>query len=133
MIRTLNLPVELIYCEKGKKGYETYMADDPTGINQVLDKMYGAAFKNSDAELYYDDPSVYFDCAYELAIRLKLQKYPNRYISMKQVDCCIENALDDDCLEMLWVDYYLVYMMAYALLVLRQDNSSEQIEFLEFF
>lgn len=45
MIRTLNLPVELIYCEKGNKGYETYMADDPTGINQVLDKMYGAAFK----------------------------------------------------------------------------------------
>lgn len=133
MIRTLNLPVELIYCEKGKKGYETYMADDPTGINQVLDKMYGAAFKNSDVELFYNEPSVYFDCAYELAIRLKLQKYPNRYISMKQVDCCIENALDDDCLEMLWVDYYLVYMMAYALLALRKDNSSEQIEFLEFF
>lgn len=109
------------------------MADDPTGINQVLDKMYGAAFKNSDVELFYNEPSVYFDCAYELAIRLKLQKYPNRYISMKQVDCCIENALDDDCLEMLWVDYYLVYMMAYALLALRKDNSSEQIEFLEFF
>lgn len=33
MIRTLKLPVELIYCEKGKKEYETYMADDPTGIN----------------------------------------------------------------------------------------------------
>lgn len=74
MIRTLNLPVELIYCEKGNKGYETYMADDPTGINQVLDKMYGAAFKNPDAELYYEEPSVFFDCAYELAIRLKLQK-----------------------------------------------------------
>lgn len=133
MIRTLQLPVELIYCEKGKKGYETYMADDPTGINQVLDKMYGAAFKNPDVVLYYEEPSVYFDCAYELAIRLKLQKYPNRYISMKQLDFCIEKALDDDCLEMLWVDYYLVYMMAYALLVLRQDNSSEQIEFLEFF
>lgn len=50
MIRTLKLPVELIYCEKGKKEYETYMADDPTGINQVLDKMYGAAFKNPDVE-----------------------------------------------------------------------------------
>ena len=133
MIRTLNLPVELIYCEKGKKGYETYMADDPTGINQVLDKMYGAAFKNSDAELYYDDPSVYFDCAYELAIRLRLQRYPNRCIKMNQIDGCIEKALDDDCLEMVWDDYYLVFMMAYALLVLRQDNSSEQIEFLEFF
>lgn len=133
MIRTLNLPVELIYCEKGNKGYETYMADDPTGINQVLDKMYGAAFKNPDAELYYEEPSVFFDCAYELAIRLKLQKYPNRYISMKQLDRCIEEALDDGNYEMLWEDYYLVYMMAYALLVLRQDNSSEQIEFLEFF
>lgn len=133
MIRTLNLPVELIYCEKGKKGYETYMADDPTGINQVLDKMYGAAFKNSDAELYYDDPSVYFDCAYELTIRLRLQRYPNRYIKMNQIYCCIEKALDDDCFEMVWDDYYLVFMMAYALLVLRQDNSTEQREFLEVF
>lgn len=109
------------------------MADDPTGINQVLDKMYGAAFKNSDAELYYDDPSVYFDCAYELAIRLRLQRYPNRYIKMNQIYCCIEKALDDDCFEMVWDDYYLVFMMAYALLVLRQDNSTEQREFLEVF
>lgn len=133
MIRTLNLPVELVYCEKGNKGYETYMADDPTGINQVLDKMYGAAFKNSDAVLYYEEPSVYFDCAYELAIRLKLQKYPNRYISMKQLDRCIERALDNGGYEMLWEDYFLAYMMAYALLVLRQDNSTEQLEFLEVF
>lgn len=133
MIRTLNLPVELIYCEKGNKGYETYMADDPTGINQVLDKMYGAAFKNSDVVLYYEEPSVYFDCAYELAIRLKLQKYPNRYISMKQLDRCIERTLDNGGYEMLWEDYYLAYMMAYALLVLRQDNSTEQLEFLEVF
>ena len=93
MIRTLKLPVELIYCEKGKKEYETYMADDPTGINQVLDKMYGAAFKNPDVELYYDDPSVYFDCAYELAIRLRLQRDPNRFIKMNQIDCCLETAL----------------------------------------
>ena len=133
MIRTLNLPVELIYCEKGKKGYETYMADDPTGINQVLDKMYGAAFKNSDAELYYDDPSVYFDCAYELAIRLKLQRYPNRCVKMNQIGVCIEKALADNRLELVWDDYYLVFMMAYALLVLRQDNSTEQMEFLEVF
>lgn len=51
---------------------------------------------------------------------------------MKQLDRFIEEALDDGNYEMLWEDYYLVYMMAYALLVLRQDNSSEQIEFLEF-
>lgn len=133
MIRTLKLPVELIYCEKGKKEYETYMADDPTGINQVLDKMYGAAFKNPDVELYYDDPSVYFDCAYELAIRLRLQRYPNRFIKMNQIDCCLETALDDDYLETVWDDDYLVYMMAYALLALRQDNSTEQMEFLEVF
>lgn len=133
MIRTLNLPVELIYCEKGNKGYETYMADDPTGINQVLDKMYGAAFKNPDAELYYDDPSVYFDCAYELAIRLRLQRYPNRCVKMNQIGVCIEKALADNRLELVWDDYYLVYMMAYALLVLRQDNSTEQREFLEVF
>lgn len=133
MIRTLNLPVELVYCEKGKKGYETYMADDPTGINQVLDKMYGAAFKNPDVVLNYEEPSVYFDCAYELAIRLKLQKYPNRYISMKQLDRYIGRTLDNGGYEMLWEDYYLVYMMAYALLVLRQDNSTEQLEFLEVF
>lgn len=133
MIRTLNLPVELVYCEKGKKGYETYMADDSTGINQVLDKMYGAAFKNPDVVLNYEEPSVYFDCAYELAIRLKLQKYPNRYISMKQLDRYIGRTLDNGGYEMLWEDYYLVYMMAYALLVLRQDNSTEQLEFLDVF
>lgn len=109
------------------------MADDPTGINQVLDKMYGAAFKNPDAELYYDDPSVYFDCAYELAIRLKLQRYPNRCVKMNQIGVCIEKALADNRLELVWDDYYLVFMMAYALLVLRQDNSTEQMEFLEVF
>lgn len=132
MIRTLNLPVELVYCEKGKKGYETYMADDPTGINQVLDKMYGAAFKNPDAELYYEEPSVFFDCAYELAIRLKLQKYPNRFIGMASVSnfVCISLGCFDSSS---WQDRYLVFTMAYAILGLRQDNSAALIEFLKYF
>lgn len=37
MIKSLNLPRELIYMGKGENGYEKYMADDPTGINHVLD------------------------------------------------------------------------------------------------
>lgn len=132
MIRTLNLPVELVYCEKGKKGYETYMADDPTGINQVLDKMYGAAFKNPDVELYYEEPSVYFDCAYELAIRLKLQKYPNRFIGMASVSNFVYISLG--CFDSSsWQDRYLVFTMAYAILGLRQDNSAALIEFLKYF
>lgn len=133
MIRTLELPVELIYCEKGKKGYETYMADDPTGINQVLDKMYGAVFNNPQADLYIDEPSIYFDCAYEFAIRFRLQKYPNRYIRMAGVRNYVymsmgyfnSSASSQDC--------YLVLMMVYAILGLRQDNSAAQIEFLKNF
>lgn len=132
MIRTLNLPVELVYCEKGKKGYETYMADDPTGINQVLDKMYGAAFKNPDVELYYEEPSVYFDCAYELAIRLRLQKYPNRFIGMASVSNFVYISLG--CFDSSsWQDRYLVFTMTYAILGLRQDNSAALIEFLKYF
>lgn len=132
MIRTLKLPVELVYCEKGNKGYETYMADDPTGINQVLDKMYGAAFKNPDVELYYEEPSVYFDCAYELAIRLRLQKYPNRFIGMASVSNFVYISLG--CFDSSsWQDRYLVFTMAYAILGLRQDNSAALIEFMKYF
>lgn len=132
MIRTLNLPVELIYCEKGKKGYETYMADDPTGINQVLDKMYGAVFNNPQVELYFDEPAIYFDCAYELAIRIRLQKYPNRFISMVRVSNFVYMSLG--CFDSTsWQDRYLISTMAYAILGLRQDNSAALIEFLKYF
>ena len=41
MIKSLDLPRELIYMGKGENGYEKYMADDPTGINHVLDELYG--------------------------------------------------------------------------------------------
>lgn len=133
MIRTLNLPVELIYCEKGKKGYETYMADDPTGINQVLDKMYGAVFNNPQVDLHIDEPSIYFDCAYELAIRIRLQKYPNRYIRMEHVFESVLGSLRYFDSSIDWKDCYLVFMMAYAILGLRQDNSSALIEFLKYF
>lgn len=133
MIRTLELPVELIYCEKGKKGYETYMADDPTGINQVLDKMYGAVFNHPQADLYIDEPSIYFDCAYELAIRIRLQKYPNRYIRMVHVINFVIMSLRHFDSSISWQDSYLVLTMAYAILGLRQDNSAAQIEFLKYF
>ena len=133
MIRTLNLPVELIYCEKGKKGYETYMADDPTGINQVLDKMYGAVFNHPQADLYINEPSIYFDCAYELAIRLRLQRYPNRFISMASVSNFVFLLLNYEDSSVSWQDRYLVSTMAYAILGLRQDNSAAQIEFLKYF
>ena len=132
MIRTLNLPVELIYCEKGKKGYETYMADDPTGINQVLDKMYGAVFNNPLVDLHIDEPSIYFDCAYELAIRIKLQKYPNRYIKMEHVNESVLRSLRYFDSSICWQDSYLVSTMAYAILGLRQDNSAALIEFLKY-
>lgn len=133
MIRTLNLPVELIYCEKGKKGYETYMADDPTGINQVLDKMYGAVFNNPLVDLHIDEPSIYFDCAYELAIRIRLQKYPNRYIRMEHVSESVLRSLRYFDSSIDWKDCYLVFTMAYAILGLRQDNSAALIEFLKYF
>lgn len=108
------------------------MADDPTGINQVLDKMYGAAFKNPDVVLYYEEPSVYFDCAYELAIRLRLQKYPNRFIGMASVSNFVYISLG--CFDSSsWQDRYLVFTMAYAILGLRQDNSAALIEFLKYF
>ena len=47
MIRCFDIPRELIYMGKGENGYEKYMADDPTGINQVLDEMYGVVFNDA--------------------------------------------------------------------------------------
>ena len=47
MIRCIDIPRELIYMGKGENGYEKYMADDPTGINQVLDEMYGVVFNDA--------------------------------------------------------------------------------------
>ena len=60
---------------KGENGYEKYMADDPTGINHVLDELYGVVFNEASAVLSFDEPDIYFDCAYELAIRMRLQMW----------------------------------------------------------
>ena len=57
MIRCFDIPRELIYMGKGENGYEKYMADDPTGINQVLDEMYGVVFNDASAQLNFDEAS----------------------------------------------------------------------------
>ena len=40
---------------KGENGYEKYMADDPTGINHVLDELYGVVFNEASAVLSFDE------------------------------------------------------------------------------
>lgn len=122
MIRCFDIPRELIYMGKGENGYEKYMADDPTGINQVLDEMYGVVFNDASAQLNFDEPGIYFDCAYEMAIRLKLQKYPHRYLKPIDVDMAIYSMVDyllkpmgltpsrksDDCRLIFWLTYAII-------------------------
>lgn len=131
MLYFLHLPIELIYSKKGKISYEKYLADDPTGINQVLDKMYGAAFKNTQVSLKYRDPSIYFDNAYDIAIRIWNQKYPNRYVRMDAVFSDIEVSLDYSAPKPSTDDINLVALMAYALLGLRKERSPQLEEFLD--
>lgn len=127
MIKSLNLPRELIYMGKGENGYEKYMADDPTGINHVLDELYGVVFNEASAVLSFDEPDIYFDCAYELAIRMRLQKYPHRYL--KPID--VENAVRARVAELLGQescpdksdDCRLICWLGYAIIRLQGDNS----------
>ena len=127
MIKSLNLPQELIYMGKGENGYEKYMADDPTGINHVLDELYGVVFNGDTAVLNFDEPDIYFDCAYELAIRMRLQKYPHRYL--KPID--VENAVRARVAELLGQeacpdksdDCRLICWLGYAIIRLQGDNS----------
>ena len=138
MIRCFDIPRELIYMGKGENGYEKYMADDPTGINQVLDEMYGVVFNDASAQLNFDEPGIYFDCAYEMAIRLKLQKYPHRYLKPIDVDMAIYSMVDyllkpmgltpsrksDDC--------RLIFWLTYAIIRLQGDNSVHLQEFSDY-
>ena len=127
MIKSLDLPRELIYMGKGENGYEKYMADDPTGINHVLDELYGVVFNEASAVLSFDEPDIYFDCAYELAIRMRLQKYPHRYL--KPID--VENAVRARVAELLGLeacpdksdDCRLICWLGYAIIRLQGDNS----------
>ncbi len=156
MIETLMLPRELVYMSKVESSYEQFMADDPTGINRVLDKMYGAAFNSSDIDLAFAEPSIYFDCAYELATRIWLQMYPHRYLKMQKVFNCAEKSLNEAKRRLEEIqpapqvianpvyqavrsseidedDIYLVLWMAYCLLSLRSDNTDGLTEFLGFY
>ncbi len=159
MIDFLSLPQEFIYMNERKSSYEQFMADDPTGINRVLDKMYGIAFNSSQIELFFSEPSIYFDCAYELAIRIRLQKYPHRYLKMLSVYMCADKMLRIASSEKLAKrkeacqarlvendnsvfrtvngavpfddeDIQLVLWMVYALLAFRDDNDELMQEFL---
>lgn len=125
MINFFQFPPNLIYVGKGENAYEKYMTDDLTGINHVLDKMYGEVFnlKNSELET---DPGFYMDCAYQMAIAIKLQKYPHRFLKFEDID-------DNFLYNLSPKETYLVSWMAYALLALRDDNSDELKEFLAVF
>lgn len=122
MINFLELPPKLIYVGKGENAYDEYMTDDLTGINHVLDKIYGELvnLKNSEFEA---DPGIYMDSAYQLAIAIKLQKYPHRFLSLENIDNDFLHRLSPE-------ETNLVTWMAYALLILRDDNSDELDEFL---
>lgn len=124
MINFLELPPKLIYVGKGENAYEEYMTDDLTGINHVLDKMYGEVVNQEDSE-FEADPGFYMDCAYQLAIAIKLQKYPHRFLRFENVDGFLHSISPEET--------YLVSWMAYALLALRDDNSDELKEFLAVF
>lgn len=122
MINFLELPPKLIYVGKGENAYDEYMTDDLTGINHVLDKMYGEVV-NQEVSEFEADPGFYMDCAYQLAIAIKLQKYPHRFLRFENIDDDFLHNLSPE-------ETYLVSWMAYALLALRDDNSDELNEFL---
>lgn len=125
MINFLELPPKLIYVGKGENAYDEYMTDDLTGINHVLDKIYGEVVNQKNSELE-PDPGFYMDCAYQLAIALRLQKYPHRFLSLENIDNDFLHRLSPE-------ETNLVTWMAYALLILRDDNSDELDEFLTTF
>ena len=83
MINILDFPAELFYESSGENGYEGYMKNDPTGINHVLDTMYGAVFNLEEADFEESDPAFYMDAAYRMAIAIKLQKYPHRFLRIE--------------------------------------------------
>ena len=64
MVNLLDFPPELFYEGGADNGYERYMKDDPTGINHVLDEMYGAVFNLEEADFEESDPAFYMDWAY---------------------------------------------------------------------
>ena len=125
MVNFLQFPAVLFYGGSGENGYERYMKDDPTGINHVLDTMYGAVFNLKGADFDQADPAFYMDAAYRLAIAIKLQRYPHRFLRMSDVDGFLTNFAEEE----LWLSFW----MAYALLSLRDDNSTDLEEFLKQF
>lgn len=122
MVNLLDFPPELFYEGGADNGYERYMKDDPTGINHVLDEMYGAVFNLEEADFEESDPAYYMDWAYRLAIAIKLQKYPHRFLRMDDVEGFFVNFTDTELCLSAW--------MAYALLGLRDDNSNDLKTFL---
>lgn len=124
MINFLELPPKLIYVGKGENAYEEYMTDDLTGINHVLDKMYGEVV-NKVISVLEIDPGIYMDSAYQLAIAIKLQKYPHRFLKYDEIGNFLISSIPDE--------FSLIAWMAYALLTLRDDNSDELNEFLTAF
>lgn len=122
MVNLLQFPPELFYEGGADNGYERYMKDDPTGINHVLDEMYGAVFNLEEADFEESDPAYYMDWAYRLAIAIKLQKYPHRFLRMNDVEEFFVDFTDAELCLSAW--------MAYALLGLRDDNSNDLKTFL---
>lgn len=122
MVNLLDFPPELFYEGGADNGYERYMKDDPTGINHVLDEMYGAVFNLEEADFEESDPAFYMDWAYRLAIAIKLQKYPHRFLRMNDVEGFFVDFMDAELCLSAW--------MAYALLGLRDDNSNDLKTFL---
>lgn len=125
MINILDFPAELFYESSGENGYEGYMKNDPTGINHVLDTMYGAVFNLEEADFVESDPAFYMDAAYRMAIAIKLQKYPHRFLRMEDLANFFEEFSD--------AEFCLSAWMAYALLDLRDDKSEDLEKFLRHF
>lgn len=98
------------------------MKNDSTGINHVLDTMYGAVFNLEEADFEESDPAFYMDAAYRMAIAIKLQKYPHRFLRIEDLADFFEEFSD--------AEFCLSAWMAYALLDLRDDNSEDLKAFL---
>lgn len=135
MIDELNIPDYFIYCY-GFNRYEEYMAEDPNGINELLDKIYGIAFNRHI--LSVKKPDFYFEASYNLATRLAHVQHVENvriYGRIQQKATAIYrlyksfNSDEEVCIPE--NDYRVVLWMVFALMYFNESKTPGQSAFLE--
>lgn len=135
MIDELSIPNDFVYF-LDNKSYEQYMTEDPTGINELLDKIYGIAFNQHILDI--KEPDFYFVTSYSLATKLAHVQHVENvriYGRIQQIATYLyryfkkigqeskKNIPENDFRVLLW--------MVYALMYFNENKTSEQAVFLK--